>query len=88
MADEHEADVGERLAAMGADFERVGDPARLLDPEPGALGAGPLGRQGQPVSALNRPRNDVLESAEGGSACAGRLLEAPAVLALDRAVAP
>jgi hypothetical protein len=41
-----------------------------------------------PVRALDRPRDHMLEAAEGGAAVAGRLVQAKAVVVLDAGPAP
>src|SRR5687768_2166996 len=76
VADQYHLDVAERLAAVGASVDRVGDPRRLLD----------LPRL--PVGPVEVPRDDVLQPAERRLPRAGHLLRAPAVLALDRVAAP
>src|ERR671915_80600 len=76
VAHEHQVNVAEDGAALCAGLERVCDSPRLDD----------LARL--PVSALDRPRDYVLEPAEGRLARPGELLDAPAVVPLDLTPAP
>ena len=76
VTDDHDVDVPKRGAAVGAVGDVVEQARWLLD----------LARV--PVWPLDRPRDDMLEAAERGPACARNLLGAPAVLALDRIPAP
>jgi len=76
MADDQDVDLVERLAAVRA----------ALEPFLHRLGLGQL--PGVPMRPLNRPRDDVLEAAEGGAPLTGRLVGAKAGIGLDVFPAP
>src|SRR5207253_8739407 len=76
VADEHDMDVAEPLAALRAGRQRILDVARLAE------------CSGLPVSSLDRPRHHVLEPAEHRVALPRLLLQAEALLAVDRVAAP
>ena len=76
MADADDVDLAELGPALRAAEWTLVDPGRL-----GELA-------GVPVRSLDRPRDDVLEATEGGAARAGGLVDAEAVVELDRRPAP
>jgi hypothetical protein len=76
VAYEHEVDLTEGLAAVGAGVERFLDVAWLRK------------RPRFPVRTLDRPRHDVLEPAEDGVPLTGLLLEPEPVVGLDLVAAP
>jgi len=71
VAHQHDASIGERLAAVGAALERLVITRRFLD-----------GTR-LPVRPLDRPGHDVLEAAERCAPLAGGLGEPVAAVALD-----
>jgi hypothetical protein len=75
MTNEQQVTVAERLSTVGA---------FALGVETGRLDGLPR----LPVRSLHRPRHDVLQPAEHGTAVAGMLAEPVAVVLLDRITAP
>src|SRR4029450_3103663 len=82
--------VGDPVLAAGSDEQDVGvlapRAAAHAPPQPLARVAGAQDRPGLPVRALNRPGDDVLETAEDRPSLAGRL-RGPGALVVA-AVAP